>query len=127
MEFSLRVPTIALYEVGRSMTKNSVTLVTLPDLTTRSTEPRVIVAFPESPNIGLENSGFFEVRGRRSELSSRSLPPDDHRSSKTGFRARPRFTFGLRLCDDKSAFVLPVCDFYLIHTDIKSAKCYRLI
>ncbi|KAF2587314.1 hypothetical protein F2Q70_00036344 [Brassica cretica] len=22
-------------------------------------------------------------------------------SSKTGFRARPRFTFGLRLCDDK--------------------------
>ncbi|WZZ87768.1 hypothetical protein YC2023_116347 [Brassica napus] len=73
---------------------------------------------------------FFEVRGRRSELSSRSLPPDDHRihrSSKTGFRARPRFTFGLRLCDDNSAFVLPVCDFYLIHTDIKSAKCYRLI
>ncbi|KAF3567939.1 hypothetical protein DY000_02014316 [Brassica cretica] len=75
----------------------------------------------------LRNSGFFEVRGRRSELSSRSLPPDDHRSSKTGFRARPRFTFGLRLCDDKSAFVLPVCDFYLIRTDIKSAKCYRLI
>ncbi|KAF2536668.1 hypothetical protein F2Q68_00020165 [Brassica cretica] len=27
----------------------------------------------------LRNSGFFEVRGRRSELSSRSLPPDDHR------------------------------------------------
>ncbi|KAF2608448.1 hypothetical protein F2Q68_00044135 [Brassica cretica] len=77
--------------------------------------------------INRENSGFFEVRGRRSELSSRSLPPDDHRSSKTGFRARPRFTFGLRLCDDKSAFVLPVCDFYLIRTDIKSAKCYRLI
>ncbi|KAF3528894.1 hypothetical protein DY000_02042961 [Brassica cretica] len=77
--------------------------------------------------INRENSGFFEVRGRRSELTSRSLPPDDHRSSKTGFRARPRFTFGLRLCDDKSAFVLPVCDFYLIHTDIKSAKCYRLI
>ncbi|WZZ50950.1 hypothetical protein YC2023_051057 [Brassica napus] len=62
-------------------------------------------------------------RGRRSELSSRSLPPDDHRihsllseqlllcvrtrSSKTGFRTRPRFTSGLRLCDDKSAFVLP--------------------
>uniref|UniRef100_A0A0D3D5S1 Uncharacterized protein n=1 Tax=Brassica oleracea var. oleracea TaxID=109376 RepID=A0A0D3D5S1_BRAOL len=75
----------------------------------------------------MKNSGFFEVRGRRSELSSRSLPPDDHRSSKTGFRARPRFTFGLRLCDDKSAFVLHVCDFYLIRTDIKSAECYRLI
>ncbi|KAF2534801.1 hypothetical protein F2Q70_00029047 [Brassica cretica] len=59
----------------------------------------------------LRNSGFFEIRGRRSELSSHSLPPDDHRihrSSNTGFRARPRFTFGLRLCDDKSAFVLPV-------------------
>ncbi|KAF2611588.1 hypothetical protein F2Q70_00012353 [Brassica cretica] len=75
----------------------------------------------------LRNSRFFKVRGQRSELSSRSLPPDDHRSSKTGFGARPRFTFGLRLCDDKSAFVLPVCDFYLIRTDIKSAKCYRLI
>ncbi|KAF3580122.1 hypothetical protein DY000_02031073 [Brassica cretica] len=92
-----------------------------------------------APRSAQENSGFFEVRGRRSELSSRSLPPDDHRihsllsaqlllcSSKTGFRARPRFNFGLRLCDDKSAFILPVCDFYLIRTDIKSAKCYRLI
>ncbi|KAF3583961.1 hypothetical protein F2Q69_00027789 [Brassica cretica] len=48
-------------------------------------------------------------------------------SSKAGFRARPRFTLGLRLCDDKSTFVLPVCDFNLIRTDIKSANCYRLI
>ncbi|KAF3498393.1 hypothetical protein DY000_02053630 [Brassica cretica] len=72
----------------------------------------------------LRNSGFFEVRGRRSELSSHSLPPDGHCihsllsaqlllvrglvKTKTGFTARPRFTFGLRLCDDKSAFVLPV-------------------
>ncbi|KAF3519667.1 hypothetical protein DY000_02060126 [Brassica cretica] len=44
-----------------------------------------------------------------------------------GFRARPRFTLGLRLCDDKSAFVLPVCDFNLIRTDIKSANSFRLI
>ncbi|KAF3596466.1 hypothetical protein DY000_02021818 [Brassica cretica] len=39
--------------------------------------------------------------------------------SKTGFRARPWFTFGLRLCDDKSAFVLPVCDFYLIRYKVR--------
>ncbi|KAF2554682.1 hypothetical protein F2Q68_00014383 [Brassica cretica] len=51
----------------------------------------------------------------------------DDKSSKAGFRARPRFTLGLRLCDDKSAFVLPFCDFNLIRTDIKSANCYRLI
>ncbi|KAF3523288.1 hypothetical protein F2Q69_00047819 [Brassica cretica] len=49
------------------------------------------------------------------------------RSSKAGFRARPRFTLGLRLCGDKSAFVLHVCDFNLIRTDIKSANLYRLI
>ncbi|KAF2531596.1 hypothetical protein F2Q70_00030668 [Brassica cretica] len=49
------------------------------------------------------------------------------RSSKAGFRARPRFTLRLRLCDDKSAFVLPVYDFNLIRTDIKSANCHRLI
>ena len=42
-----------------------------------------------------------------------------------GFRARPRFTLGLRLCDDKSAFVFPVCDFNLILTDLKSANCCR--
>ncbi|KAF3534864.1 hypothetical protein DY000_02040097 [Brassica cretica] len=55
------------------------------------------------------------------------LSEEMSRSSKAGFRARPRFTLGLRLCDDKSAFVLPVCDFNLIRTDIKSANCYRLI
>ncbi|KAF3576916.1 hypothetical protein DY000_02032920 [Brassica cretica] len=51
MEFNHGVPTIVLYDIGRSMTKNSVTLVTLPALTTRSIEPRVIVAFSEN-NIG---------------------------------------------------------------------------
>ncbi|KAF2574948.1 hypothetical protein F2Q70_00004366 [Brassica cretica] len=46
-------------------------------------------------------------------------------SSVAGFRAIPRFTLGLRLCDDKSAFVFPVCDFNLILTDLKSANCCR--
>ncbi|KAF3526207.1 hypothetical protein F2Q69_00047605 [Brassica cretica] len=56
----------------------------------------------------------------RYETTTHNLPSTPYtysRSSKTGFRARPRFTFGLRLCDDKSAFVLPVCDFYLIRYD----------
>ena len=43
------------------------------------------------------------------------------------FRVRPRFTLGFRPCDDKSAFVLPVCDFNLIHTDLKSVNCCRPI
>lgn len=48
MKFNHRVPTIKLYDAGRSMTRNSRDFVILLDRTTRLIEPKVMVASPKS-------------------------------------------------------------------------------
>ena len=60
MKFSHGVPMIALYDVGRSMTKNSTIFVILLALTERLIVPRVMVASPESPTIRFGSSAISD-------------------------------------------------------------------